>query len=101
MALQGIELLAPEVKVTEALNLYKKVAEIKTAIGKLNSELNHSIVNSQLIQMLSLKESVQSTRIEGNQVTFGDLIHETSKKNKSSEVIEVENYIEALSEGLI
>lgn len=49
MALQGIELLAPEVKVTEALNLYKKVAEIKTAIGKLNSELNHSIVNSQLI----------------------------------------------------
>lgn len=50
--------------------------------------------------MLSLKESVQSTRIEGTQVTFGDLIHETSKKNKSSEVIEVENYMEALSEGV-
>ncbi len=99
-AIKGLELLPPKVKVVQALQLYKKVAIIKSSIGKLNSELGHSMVNSQLIQMLTLKESVQSTRIEGTQVTFADMIEDATKKNKSNEVVEVDNYMEALSEGI-
>lgn len=98
--IKGIGLLPPIVTTSQALQLYKKVAKIKSSIGKLNSELEHSMVNSQLIQMLTLKESVQSTRIEGTQVTFADMIEETTKKNKSNDVVEVENYMEALSEGI-
>ncbi|MFL2105224.1 Fic family protein [Desemzia sp. FAM 23991] len=100
MVLKGIDLLPPVVSTKQALSLYKKVAQIKTSIGKLNSELDHSIVNDQLIQILSLRESVQSTRIEGTQVTFADMIDEATKKNKSSEVTEVENYQKALAIGI-
>ena len=99
-AIKGLELLPPKVTVVQALQLYKKVAIIKSSIGKLNSELGHSMVNSQLIQMLTLKESVQSTRIEGTEVTFADMIEDATKKNKSNEVVEVDNYMEALSEGI-
>lgn len=100
MVLKGIDLSSPIISVQQGLSLYKKVAQIKTSIGKLNSELDHSIVNDQLIQALSLRESVQSTRIEGTQVTFADMIDETTKKNKSSEVTEVENYQKALAIGI-
>lgn len=98
--IKGIDLLPPVVEISDALKLYQKVANIKTMMGKLNSELTHSMINSQLIQILTLNESVQSTRIEGTQVTFADLIEETTKKNKSNEVVEVENYMTALSEGI-
>lgn len=100
MSIKGINLLPPKVTTEEALKLYQKVALIKSKVGRLNSELHHSIVNSQLIQMLTLKESVQSTRIEGTQVTFADMIDNATKKNKSSEVVEVENYMKALSRGV-
>lgn len=99
-AIKGIDLLPPKVTMQQALQLYKKIAKIKSTVGKLNSELEHSIVNAQLIQMLTLNESVQSTRIEGTQVTFADMIEDATKKNKSTEVIEVENYMKALSEGI-
>lgn len=99
-AIKGIEFLPPCVSVNEALKLYKKVAIIKSLLGKLNAELSHSVVNSQLIQILTLGESVQSTRIEGTQVTFADMIDEATKKNKSNEVVEVENYMKALSIGI-
>lgn len=99
-AINGIDYLPPKVTISQALELYKRVAKIKSSIGKLNSDLEHSVVNAQLIQMLSLKESVQSTRIEGTQVTFADMIEEATKKNKSNEVVEVNNYMEALSEGI-
>lgn len=100
MTIQGIKLLPPTVSMTDALKLYKKVAEIKSKVGRLNSELSHSIINSQLIQVFTLQESVQSTRIEGTQVTFADMIDNVTKKNKSNEVKEVDNYIEALRNGV-
>lgn len=99
-AIKGIELLPPKVTLQQALDLYKKIAKIKSTVGKLNSELEHSIVNAQLIQILTLNESVQSTRIEGTQVTFADMIEDATKKNKSTEVVEVENYQRALSAGI-
>lgn len=100
MAIEGIELLPPKVSTKEALDLYKKVADIKSAIGRLNAELNHSIIDKNIIQIFSLQESVQSTRIEGTQVTFADMIEQATNEKKSKEVIEVLNYRKALRRGI-
>lgn len=54
----------------------------------------------QLVQALALNESVQSTRIEGTQVTFADMIDDVAKRNKRSEVLEVTNYQKALELGI-
>lgn len=100
MPIKGVQLLPPRVEIKDALNLYKKVADIKTLIGQLNSELNHSLINSEIMQILSLQESVQSTRIEGTQVTFADMIEQATQEHKSKEVIEVINYRKALQRGI-
>ncbi|MGF3215082.1 Fic family protein [Facklamia sp. P12945] len=100
MTIQGLKLLPPKVSIEEELSLYKKIAIIKSTIGKLNSELNHSPVDDNLLQILSLKESVQSTRIEGTQVTFADMIDQANSKKKSKEITEVLNYKKALTVGI-
>lgn len=100
MTLKGIQYLPPEVSLENALKLYKSVAEINSLIGSLNAQIKSSVVSTQMIQLLTLTESVQSTRIEGTQVTFLDLIEETSKERKSTEVTEVLNYRDALRYGV-
>lgn len=100
MTLKGIQCLPPEVSLEDALKLYKSVAEINSLIGSLNTQIKSSVVSTQMIQLLTLTESVQSTRIEGTQVTFLDLIEETSKETKSTEVTEVLNYRDALRYGV-
>lgn len=100
MPIKGVQLLPPRVEIKDALTLYKKVADIKTLIGQLNSELNHSLVDYEVMQILSLQESVQSTRIEGTQVTFADMIEQATQEHKSKEVVEVINYRKALQRGI-
>lgn len=100
MAIKGISMLPVKVTTTEALDLYKKVSGIKSIIGKMNSELAHSIANTNILQALSLSESVESTRIEGTQVTFADMIDQATLQNKTKEVVEVENYQLALKTGI-
>ena len=100
MTLKGIQCLPPEVSLEDALKLYKSVAEINSLIGSLNTQIKSSVVSTQMIQLLTLTESVQSTRIEGTHVTFLDLIEETSKETKSTEVTEVLNYRDALRYGV-
>ncbi|HAR6551341.1 TPA: Fic family protein [Staphylococcus pseudintermedius] len=101
MTLQGIDFLPPQVTLENTLDLYKSVAEINSLIGALNTQINHSLVSTQMIQLLTLSESVQSTRIEGTQVTFLDIIEETPNEQKSTEVTEVLNYKDALDYGVM
>jgi len=100
MPVRGISMLPPTVSNTEAINLYKKSSEINRKLGRLNALLSKSIINTSLFEVLSFQESVQSTRIEGTQVTFTDLIDEVTKEKKSSEVQEVLNYKKALELGV-
>ncbi|MDT2859664.1 Fic family protein [Lactococcus lactis] len=100
MAIKGIGFLPVSVKKDQALELYKILANLNKKLGKLSSEVSHSIVNENFIQVFSLIESTQSTRIEGTQVTFTEVLEEINTKKKSSEIIEVENYQNALSEGI-
>lgn len=70
MAIEGINKLPVRLTSKEALSLYKKLAEVNKVLGRLDAVLSSSIVNTSILSLLSYNESVQSTRIEGTQVTF-------------------------------
>lgn len=98
--IRGLNLLPPKVSIKQALEIYELISRVNLNIGKLNATIRHSIVSSNMIEAFSFQESVQSTRIEGTQVTFSDIIDEAAKKKKSSEVQEVINYRNALNLGV-
>lgn len=64
----------------------------------MKSDFSHSIVASPLVSIFSLNESVQSTKIEGTQVTFLEMIEPSNRKGwKQQEVL---NYKKALDLGV-
>ena len=89
MAIQGLQLLPPSVKMAEALLIYKKLSEVSNKLSRLDERFNASIVGDNLISILAQQESVQSTRIEGTQVTFTDIMEEQDDPHPRWEVIEV------------
>lgn len=99
MVLKGVEKLPVVVPNEKALEIFQLLAEVNRKIGSLKSEFNHSLVNDSLVSMFSLKDSVQSTRIEGTQVTFSEMLEDREDKNPSWEKIEVLNYHKALQHG--
>lgn len=99
MVKKGINKLPIALSNNQALEIFKLLAEVNKKMGVLKSEFNHSLVNESIVSMFSLNESVQSTRIEGTQVTFTDMVEEIGSKNPSWEEIEVRNYQQALQQG--
>lgn len=97
--IKGIKKLPASIKIEQAAELFMKLANVSSAISRLDEKFRHSIVRSDLINTLALKESVQSTRIEGTQVTFTDMVNETHKSEQKQEHIEVLNYRKALDIG--
>ncbi|WP_280770624.1 Fic family protein [Salipaludibacillus daqingensis] len=84
---------------TELL-FYKKVVEATAELEKLKQKLHYSIVNESFIQLITLHESVQSTRIEGTQVTFSEMLEDKVEEKTDWEKIEVRNYQRALKMGV-
>ncbi|SFL47851.1 Fic family protein [Lactococcus garvieae] len=99
MAVQGISKLPVKLKEGEALSLYKKLAEVNKTLGKLDAVLASSIVNTSILSLLSYNESVQSTRIEGTQVTFHEIMESSKSGAKNWQQREVLNYKQAIDEG--
>lgn len=99
MIKRGISKLPVAVNTNEALKILEILAKVNNKIGRLEEKFNHSVVSQALVQILSLSESVESTRIEGTQVTFTDMVEEKNDKNPRWEIIEVGNYQKALIEG--
>lgn len=99
MVRKGITKLPVSVKMKEAVQILELLSEVNHKIGRLEEKFQHSIVNNALVQILLLSESVESTRIEGTQVTFTDMVEEQNDTNPRWEVIEVKNYHQALQEG--
>ena len=99
MAKKGILMLPPAITNDRALDIFRLLAKANLTIGRMKSEFSHSIVNESLISMFALSESVQSTRIEGTQVTFTDMV-EYNKNEERWEQREVLNYQRALQTGL-
>ena len=99
MAITGLQPLPVKVSNEDALDILSTLSTVGSKIGRLDEKFRHSIVSEALVQILSLSESVESTRIEGTQVTFTDMVEEKDDKNPRWEVIEVANYQRALMEG--
>ncbi|WP_067840749.1 Fic family protein [Amphibacillus sediminis] len=99
MTKTGITKLPIAVPVSKALDIMHKLSVVSRKIGQLDERFKHSVVSEALIQLLSLNESVESTRIEGTQVTFTDMVEEQHDKHPRWEVIEVNNYRHALLNG--
>lgn len=99
MAVRGLKPLPIEVPKNDALKILEKLSAATQKLGTLEEKFKHSIVSEALVQILSLSESVESTRIEGTQVTFTDMVEEKDDKNPRWEITEVNNYQEALISG--
>lgn len=99
MAIKGLQLLPIQVSNIDALTILNVLSNISNKIGRLDEKFKHSIINEALVQILSLSESVESTRIEGTQITFTDMVEEKDDKHPRREVIEVTNYQQTLLEG--
>lgn len=82
------------------LAFYKQVVEASSKLERLRQKLRYSLVNDSFIQLLTLHESVQSTRIEGTQVTFSEMLEDNIDQKQDWEKIEVRNYQQALTLGL-
>lgn len=97
--IQGITKLPISLKQEDAIEIFMELANVAGKIGRLDEKFKRSILKSDFINTLALNESVQSTRIEGTQVTFTDVIEQSHKKNPKWEHIEVNNYQKALVTG--
>ncbi|WP_332695208.1 Fic family protein [Halalkalibacter lacteus] len=82
------------------LAFYKKVVEASSELEKLKQKLQYSLVNESFIQLLTLQESVQSTRIEGTQITFSEMLEDKLDQQEDWEKVEVRNYQRALQMGV-
>lgn len=82
------------------LSFYKKVVDASAKLEKLKQKLRYSLVNESFIQLLTLQESVQSTRIEGTQVTFSEMLEDKIDEQQDREKVEVRNYQKALKLGV-
>ncbi|MER0123734.1 Fic family protein [Streptococcus sp. ZJ93] len=99
MALQGVNKLPVMLDNKQALNLYKRLAKVNKILGKLDAVLESSIVNASILSLLSYNESVQSTRIEGTQVTFHEIMETAKSGAKNWQQREVFNYKKAIDFG--
>jgi len=82
------------------LEFYKGVVEAISVLETLKQKLHYSVVNESFIQLLTLHESVQSTRIEGTQITFSEMLEDEIEQSHDWEKREVRNYVKALNLGV-
>lgn len=98
-AIKGLKKLPASIKAEHAAELFMKLANVSSEIGRLDEKFKRSILKSDLINTLALNESVQSTRIEGTQVTFTDMIENSHSTKQNKAQLEVLNYLKALELG--
>jgi len=91
----------PIEKHIKPLGFYNELISANTNVGKFQVMLKKSKINEDfLITPLSLQEALQSTKIEGTQVTFDEVLEfDIDKKEKNDDAQEVLNYYEALQYG--
>lgn len=99
MTLRGIKKLPVVLDQAQALLLYKKLASVNKLLGRLDAVLEVSIINTSILSLLSYNESVQSTRIEGTQVTFHEIMETAKSGAKNWQQKEVFNYKRAIDFG--
>ena len=80
--IKGIKKLPVSITKERTPDLFMNLTTVASSITRLDEKLKNSIVACELVTTLALKESVQSTRIEGTQVTFTDMIMKRTPREK-------------------
>lgn len=88
-------------KLIDPMIFYNELINASTNLGKYQVMLKKSKVNEYfLITPFTLQEAVQSSKIEGTQVTFDEVLEfEIDKNQKNNGAQEVLNYYESLKYG--
>lgn len=88
-----------EINSDDLVKLYKKCTNARVKLERFNYMLENSPVQETAIMFFSLNESVESTKIEGTQATFDDVLESEITGETNTDVQEVKNYMEALNAG--
>lgn len=83
----------------EIIEILKKESDARAKLERFNSMLERSIIKNEILMLFSLDESIQSTKIEGTQATFSDVIESEVSGKKNQDVQEVDNYFRAINTG--
>lgn len=94
------KMIPPVLTDMEIIKLLHLSIEARTKLTELNTLLEKSIVSETAIMFFSLHESIESTKIEGTQATFLDVMESELTGEKNNDVQEVLNYLVALNSGV-
>lgn len=94
------KILPPELTDSEIIKLLNLSIEARTKLTEFNTLLERSIVSETAIMYFSLHESIESTKIEGTQATFTDIMESELTGKRNNDVQEVLNYLVALNTGV-
>ncbi len=83
----------------EIIQLFQLAINARVKIQEFNTLLDRSIVSESVIMYFSMHESIESTKIEGTQATFHDIMESELSGENSNDVQEVINYLKALNYG--
>lgn len=89
----------PKLTADEKIKLLEKVVEATRLLEKFENKLEYSSIKDAIMVTFSLKESIQSTKIEGTHATFDGYLESQAKGKMTKDDQEVKNYLEALDEG--
>lgn len=97
-----IPIMLPKYELIDMSKIFNDVITANAKIATYNEKLNNSKVRSELLlDFLTLKEALESSKIEGTQATFDDMLeYRANEKNVSNDIHEVLNYYIALQTGV-
>jgi len=88
-----------DLEATDTIKLMQLAINARVKIQEFNTLLERSIVSESVIMYFSMHESIESTKIEGTQATFDDVLESELTGETSNDVQEVVNYLSALNHG--
>lgn len=83
----------------DIIHLYKLATETRVKIERFNLLLERSPVSEAALMFFSLNESIESTKIEGTQATFSDIMEAEITGRTNNDIQEVNNYFDAINHG--
>jgi Fic family protein len=92
----------PNDELIDKVSLFNKVIKANKEIAIYNEKLKNSKIRpSVLMDLFSLKEALESSKIEGTQATMDEMLeYRSDDKNVTDDIKEVINYHIALQEGV-
>ena len=76
--------LPPNISIEELFKLQPKLLEATKLLSKTDEMLRLSPVSTFMVGYFSMKESVQSTKIEGTQATFTEVLEANANKTENN-----------------